>query len=243
MTAYDSLSEQYDSGRIGYAHELYTTLVQYGLAPSHKVLDVACGTALAAAPLIANSYDVTGVDASEPMLARARARFPGATFVRAEAEALPFEDGTFDAAISGQAFHHVDRTAAFREVLRVLRPGGIVAIWWKHLLGDDAFKTLRDAILREMGFEPPVSGLKGGFKEFYAAPLREHTLRIIPWSASARLSKLLQAERSRMSLVELLGSKFDAYISTLQVRARETFGADDPPIALSYMHYLYLGKK
>lgn len=243
MTAYDSLSEHYDSGRIGYANELYTTLVEYGLTPASKMLDVACGTGLAAAPFIENNYDVTGVDVSEPMLARARARFPDAAFVQGSAEALPFDDAAFDTAISAQAFHHVDRSAALREMLRVLRPGGIVAIWWKHLMSEDAFKVLRDRIVVELGFEPPVSGLKGGFKEFYAAPLREHTLRVIPWRASVPLSKLLQAERSRKNLREVLGSKFDAYAAALETRAHEAFGAGDPSIVLSYMHFLYLGKK
>ena len=243
MTTYDILSESYDAGRLGYSNEVYTTLVGFGIEPSHKILDVACGTGLAGGPFIENNYDVTGIDIAQPMLAHARLRFPDGRFVQGSAEKLPFEAESFDVAISAQAFHHLDRNAAIREMLRVLQPSGIIAIWWKHLVGDDAVKMLREELIRELGSEPPPQGLKGGFREFYGAPLQEHALRVIPWNTSMPLSKYMKYERSRKRIVDALGTKAEPYYSELETRLRAKFGEGDPLVPLAFTQYLYLGKK
>lgn len=243
MTSFDARSGDYDGGRVGYANEVYTTLAGFGLAPHQKIVDIGCGTGLASAPLIESGYRVTGVDISVPMLGRARARFPEAHFVEGAAEDLPFQPQQFDAAICAQAFHHFDRTAAMREILRVLRPGGIVAVWWKHLMSDDAVKIARDEAAVELGFEPIASGLRGGFKEFYAAPFSEHSLRVIPWRMAQPLSQYMQYERSRASVADKLGDNAGKYFTALERRLRERQGAENPVLSLSFMHYVYLGKK
>lgn len=243
MTTFDALSGNYDAGRLGYANDIYTTLAGFGLAPDSKILDIACGTGLGGGPLIDNNYDVTGVDISAPMLERARRLYPQGRFVEGSALSLPFEAERFGVVLSAQAFHHFDRAVAMREALRVLRPGGTVAIWWKYLMSDDPVKIAHDEAARDLGVEPPYSGLTGGFKEFYAAPLRDHSLRVIPWRASQPLSKYMQYERSRASVRAAFGVKADDYFSALERRLHERSGDGDPVLSLSYMHYAYLGKK
>ncbi len=99
-----------------------------------RVLDVATGTGLVAAELLAHAdCAVVGVDQSAEMLAAARARFArrgGARveLVQGEAEALPFADGAFDALTFTYLLRYVDDPAAtMRELARVVRPGGRVA--------------------------------------------------------------------------------------------------------------------
>ncbi|HEY5339578.1 MAG TPA: class I SAM-dependent methyltransferase [Candidatus Aquilonibacter sp.] len=242
MTSFDSLVNAYHAGRLGYANDIYNALIGYGLAPSHKVLDIGCGTGLASAPLIGNGYAVTGIDISEPMLAAAKADYPQGTWVHGRAEQLPFPDASFDVALSAQTFHHFDKEAALAQIVRVLRPRGIAAIWWKDLLGDDPVKQTRDAVASAMGFEPPVN-TRAGFREFYAAPFSENALRVAPWSTITTLSRFLQYERSRKIVVDRFGSAREEYLGQLEERLRETFGAGDPLIPLSYMHYMYLAKK
>ena len=70
---------------------------------------------------------VTGVDHDAGMLALARERLPGAVFVEAAAEAMPFPDDSFDAAVARLLLQHVDDPAAVvAELRRVVRPGGLV---------------------------------------------------------------------------------------------------------------------
>lgn len=95
-----------------------------------RVLDGACGTGdLAVADLRAGAGRVTGLDFSEPMLARARRKAPQVEWVRGDLLALPFADATFDAATVGFGVRNVaDLELALRELRRVLRPGGRLAV-------------------------------------------------------------------------------------------------------------------
>ena len=94
-----------------------------------RVLDAGCGTGrLAAALADSGLARVWGVDASPEMLAIARAKTQRAGFKQGRLEALPFKDGWFDAAVAWLVVHLVDRPAAFEELLRVLAPGGRLAV-------------------------------------------------------------------------------------------------------------------
>jgi demethylmenaquinone methyltransferase/2-methoxy-6-polyprenyl-1,4-benzoquinol methylase len=94
-----------------------------------RVLDAACGTGdLAIADLKAGASRVTGLDFSEAMLERARAKAP-LEWIQGDMLALPFADATFDAATVGFGVRNVaDLELALRELRRVLRPGGRLAI-------------------------------------------------------------------------------------------------------------------
>jgi demethylmenaquinone methyltransferase / 2-methoxy-6-polyprenyl-1,4-benzoquinol methylase len=98
--------------------------------PGDEVLDAACGTGdLAIADARAGAARVVGLDFSEPMLVRARRKAPELEWVRGDMLALPFEDAAFDAATVGFGVRNVaDLDGALRELRRVLRPGGRVAI-------------------------------------------------------------------------------------------------------------------
>ena len=88
-------------------------------------LDAACGTGRHAAILSSMGWDVTGVDATDAMLERARAKVPDATFQSGRLEALPVETGSLDLVVCGLALTHVDDLApVYAEFGRVLRPGG-----------------------------------------------------------------------------------------------------------------------
>jgi demethylmenaquinone methyltransferase / 2-methoxy-6-polyprenyl-1,4-benzoquinol methylase len=102
--------------------------------PGDRVLDAACGTGdLAIADAKAGAVKVTGLDFSAEMLARARKKTARQTSVlewlQGDMLALPFADATFDAATVGFGVRNVDDLPlALRELRRVLRPGGRLAI-------------------------------------------------------------------------------------------------------------------
>jgi demethylmenaquinone methyltransferase/2-methoxy-6-polyprenyl-1,4-benzoquinol methylase len=107
-------------------------------APGERIVDVATGTGMVAAELLARAdCSVVGVDQSPQMLAAARARFAALAqaegrsrveLIEGEAEALPFGDESFDALTFTYLLRYVDDPAAtMRELARVVRPGGRVA--------------------------------------------------------------------------------------------------------------------
>jgi SAM-dependent methyltransferase len=105
-----------------------------GVRPGHRVLDVGCGPGALTAELVARvgAGAVAAVDPSESFVAACRARFPAADVRTAEAEALPFEDGRFDAALAQLVVHFMrDPVTGLREMGRVTREGGVVAacVW------------------------------------------------------------------------------------------------------------------
>ncbi len=93
------------------------------------VLDVATGTGLVAAELVPRGFRVTGVDQSPEMLASARRRFGAQVeLVEASAEALPFDDASFDHLTVTYLPRYVeDPAATLVELARAVRPGGVVA--------------------------------------------------------------------------------------------------------------------
>jgi demethylmenaquinone methyltransferase / 2-methoxy-6-polyprenyl-1,4-benzoquinol methylase len=93
--------------------------------PGDRVLDVCCGTGDLAIADSEAGGDVTGLDFSEQMLARARRKSDAIEWVRGDATALPFPDDAFDAVTVGFGIRNLDDLeSGLRELARVLRPGG-----------------------------------------------------------------------------------------------------------------------
>jgi demethylmenaquinone methyltransferase/2-methoxy-6-polyprenyl-1,4-benzoquinol methylase len=103
--------------------------VAEAVRPGDRVLDVCCGTGDLAIAARRAGGDVTGLDFSDKMLERARRKAPEIEWVQGDALALPFEDSSFDAVTVGFGVRNVeDLETALRELRRVLRPGGRLAI-------------------------------------------------------------------------------------------------------------------
>jgi demethylmenaquinone methyltransferase/2-methoxy-6-polyprenyl-1,4-benzoquinol methylase len=98
--------------------------------PGDRVLDAACGTGdLALAARGAGASEVVGVDFSPRMLERARRKSPAIEWVQGDILDLPFDDASFDAATVGFGVRNVaDLERGLRELRRVLRPGGRLAV-------------------------------------------------------------------------------------------------------------------
>jgi ubiquinone/menaquinone biosynthesis C-methylase UbiE len=103
-----------------------------GVKPGDRVLDVACGTGaltLAVAERVGREGSVAGLDANPQMLAVARRKATRIEWREGRAEALPLPDESFDAVVSQFGFMFFeDRPKALREMMRVLRPGGRLAV-------------------------------------------------------------------------------------------------------------------
>ena len=105
-----------------------------GVGGGSRLLDVATGPGYAAAAAHARGASVIGVDVASAMVELAAGLHPGIDFRQADAEALPFEDGSFDAVVSNFVVPHLGRPErAVGELARVLETGGVLALTtWDH---------------------------------------------------------------------------------------------------------------
>lgn len=90
-----------------------------------RILDLCCGQGNVTEALARAGHTVVGADFSAKMLAFAQDRLPQGTFVKADAQELPFDDAEFDAVVCSFGLMHVpDQPKALREIRRVLKPTG-----------------------------------------------------------------------------------------------------------------------
>jgi SAM-dependent methyltransferase len=108
------------------------------VAPGRRWLDVGSGTGILTRTILegAEPSEVVGIDPSDGFLGHARAQTQDARarFELADARALPFDAATFDVVVSGLALNFVpDPAQAMAEMKRVVRPGGLVALYvWDY---------------------------------------------------------------------------------------------------------------
>lgn len=235
---FDSLAPAYDQFRTGYSDELFDALQEYGLSAGDRVLDVACGTGIASSELAARGCQVTGIDISEPMLSFARKRIGESTFLLAQAERLPFASATFDAAICAQAFHWLDQPRALAEMIRVVRRGGTIAIFWKQMIRGDAMRIIRDDAAKELGIGPFDELLPDGLSLIEASALEDQRLRVIPSIVTMATADFIGYERSRARAHMKFGNLLERYLELLAKRLM----SGDATLAVSYVQYLALGR-
>jgi len=130
----------------------------------HRVIDVACGTgalAIAVSDHIGLEGTTVGIDINEGMLNIARSKLSSVEWLNAPAESLPFEDGNFDCAVSQFGLMYFDnQELAIREMMRVLHPGGTLAVVvWDKLENNPGFaaenKLWQQVFAEESGDESP----------------------------------------------------------------------------------------
>jgi SAM-dependent methyltransferase len=141
------------------------------LKPGMRLLDVGCGPGSITRGLARRLApgEVVGVDLSKETLASARAeaaagRLSNVRFEEASVYQLPFPDGSFDVSYAHQVIQHLrEPGAALREMLRVVRPGGFVAVrdvdwdtvaYWPHDPWIDRFMDVHFKAWRRNGGEP-----------------------------------------------------------------------------------------
>jgi SAM-dependent methyltransferase len=138
-----------------------------GIQRDDRVLDVACGTGILArevASRIGPPGRVVGVDANPGMLAVARRLAPAVEWHEGTAESLPFPDESFDAVVCqfGLMFFS-DRHQASREMLRVLAPGGRLAVAVFDTLDSMPAYASEVALLQRTAGRPAADALRAPF--------------------------------------------------------------------------------
>jgi len=118
----------------------------------HRVLDVCTGHGVLARAALERGAVVSGLDFAEAVVTAAARNVPGAAFREGDAQALPYPDASFDAVLCGYGLIHLsDPALALAEMVRVLAPGGRLAVSvWERPGPDNGFGLLYGAV-REHG--------------------------------------------------------------------------------------------
>lgn len=130
----ETTARHYAAARPTYPSELFDTLdnlLGHELAGA-GVVDVAAGTGISSRQLAERGARVTAVELSAAMLAELAASSPGVHVVQGSGHALPLADDSADLITYAQAWHWMDPARAMPEIRRVLRPGGVLALWWNQ---------------------------------------------------------------------------------------------------------------
>ncbi|MGJ5898110.1 SAM-dependent methyltransferase [Streptomyces sp. V2] len=159
--SFDSAAAQYAANRPSYPAELLDEIEELAgrRFVGTIVGDVGAGTGISARVLYERGANVVGVEPGDGMAAEFRRALPGVPLVRGNGNSLPFRDGCLDFLTYAQSWHWTDPHRAVPEALRVLRPGGALALWWNTTPFDVAWQAAQARRL-ERHFGVDVEGQK-----------------------------------------------------------------------------------
>lgn len=128
-----------------------------GVRPDARVADIGAGTGISSAMFLRAGHPVVAVEPNGPMRAAALERLGGQSgfsAVDGRAEATGLADASVDLVSAAQAFHWFDQQAIVPEWQRILRPGGLVAVYWNsRRLDGTPFLEGYEALLRTFGLD------------------------------------------------------------------------------------------
>lgn len=230
------------------------TFPLFDAAPGQRVLDLACGVGAMAVRLerAFPGIELVGVDLSKQQLAACRANHAELAVARANGEALPFADATFDRVHCSWMLEHVPRPQAIvTEVCRVLKPGGscqfVEVDNWSlstrpHLAEVHELLALLNAAQVRAGGDPAIGPKLAPL--FTAAGFSRFTLQPVPLVATPADPRFLTAfieEWAEIleSLDESLGAQTASLIVSATTQLRALLSA--PDVELRYTPWVARG--
>ena len=127
--SFGGVAEAYDRGRPSYPRDAAAWLTS---DEPLTVLELGAGTGKLTEQLVALGHDVHATDPDPAMLSMLQSRLPDVRATEAVAEEIPGPDSVYDVVVGAQCFHWFDFDRAIPEIVRVLKPGGSVALVWNQ---------------------------------------------------------------------------------------------------------------
>jgi ubiquinone/menaquinone biosynthesis C-methylase UbiE len=122
---YDHIGKSYDQTRRADSYLLNQMYALLGAAVHGQVVDIGCGSGNYTIGLAQKGVSMTGIDPSQEMLGKARAKTSQIQWIHGTAEHIPLDDHTADGALASLTIHHWnDIEKGMAEIARILKPGG-----------------------------------------------------------------------------------------------------------------------
>ncbi|MFF4248300.1 class I SAM-dependent methyltransferase [Streptomyces sp. NPDC001822] len=184
--SFDSAAAQYAANRPGYPPALLDAVEELAgrPLPGARTVDVGAGTGIATRLLLARGARVTAVEPGPGMAAELHRSLPSVPVVRGDGNRLPLATASADLITYAQSWHWTDPSHSLPEALRVLRPGGSLALWWNvsdASVGWIAEQGIR--LGRHLGIDDGAHGTPGGSGSRNVETLSgDFARRLLPWS-------------------------------------------------------------
>ena len=232
-------ADVYERGRPDYPAAAIAKIVErLDLRPGRTVLDLAAGTGKLTRLLVPSGANVLAVEPVREMRAELERRVPGIATLGGTAERIPLNDGYLDAVTVGQAFHWFDTGKALREIHRVLRPGGGLALIWNARDERDPLQAALSEIIDPLKGDTPRRK-QGNWKTLLAeSGLFEQSERLL-FEHVQPVDEQRLVERV-VSISFIAAAQADVR-ADVEERVRSLARTAQEPFQLSYMTELYLG--
>ncbi|WP_405686762.1 methyltransferase domain-containing protein [Streptomyces sp. NBC_01387] len=226
--SFNTAAGQYAASRPSYPSALFDLIEQFTGRPlaGARVADVGAGTGIATALLRERGADVIGVEPGDAMAAQFRTAHPEVPIVRGDGNTLPLADASHDLITYAQSWQWTDTGRSVPEALRVLVPGGALAVWWNTTAFDVPWiGAQHERIADHCGVKPTsrvrpddsdavrLAGLSG------LRVARRH----VRWSRTVSLDTHLANIGSRSAFLVLAEDDRRAFLSEERGRLREAF--------------------
>ncbi|SBT94126.1 Methyltransferase domain-containing protein [Streptomyces sp. DI166] len=223
--SFNAAAAQYAANRPSYPPALLDAVEELSGRPlaGARVVDIGAGTGIATALLRDRGADVVAVEPGAGMAAELRRAHPGIPLVRGDGNALPLADASADLITCAQAWHWTDPARALPEALRVLRPGGALALWWNmYALDIPWIAAQAERIQHCFGLEPDKE--KSGTSSRVADPEGrvDFTRRLVRWSRSVPVDTHL-ANLGSHSVFLVHADRASAFLTEERARLLHTF--------------------
>lgn len=222
--SFDRAAAQYAAARPGYPAALFDAVEELTGHPLRgaRVLDVGAGTGISTGHLRERGAGVVAVEPGDGMAEQLHRTLPDTPLVRGDGNHLPFADASADLITYAQSWHWTDQDLSAPEALRVLRPGGALALWWNVTDHSVPWTAAQDVRLRRfLGADQTAHG--SAVRGPDLTDRLDFVHRQVPWTRTVSIDTHLANIGSHSALLVLGDERAGVFLAEERAQLEREF--------------------